>query len=389
MNNKRRQRIFLGVGIIMIFFVVIIIVAKILNLNDYVFDIITAITALLGAYFIWLEFRRSRDLEEAQFILDLNNEFNSSSSLTEAREIIKKGNDEIHKRYYHCSEDKKAEANYISEDDNKKLVSYFTFFETFSLLLKRNVFDISVIDELFATRFFEATNNPIIQDMKIGIYKSTYKNLYDLHNRWRNYRINNHKKVRKPLFCLSNYYDIADGYELRPLKLTQIDDVLSLQDEITTNLINKNIFVGVNKNRFIELLNDERNYNLCIFEKKSNELIGYCNLTLGKYSATEYYKELKDINKENTLYLRTIFVKEKHRGKGIQKSVIKHFLKTAIELDYENVLCTVSPLNMHSLKNFKKMEFNVVKEIKPKYGNRLVLVHKINKRMRKNRKYIY
>jgi ribosomal protein S18 acetylase RimI-like enzyme len=260
------------------------------------------------------------------------------------------------------------------------------------LLIKRNVIDFEIIDELFSYRFFESTNNPVIQDVKLGKYKHTYDNLFELHEGWRDFRILHNKSEETEDFCLSNYYDIGKGYEFSPLLVEELPEVLNIQNEVDKALKNPEHFVVSPKKRFVELHKDTKNLSLCIRKKndkkKNSKIIGFCNLTLSKYADQSYFANLKDVNKDKILYFRTIFISPAERNKRIHRPVIKHFIKHAIYGNYEWIVCTVHPENTTSLKNFSSFNFKTIDVIDTKYGKRNVMAYKVPETKRSIRKLL-
>jgi len=330
---KQKRKILIRMLLVAILFIILLSASLVTEYYQIIFDILTVMTAIIGAYYIWIEFRRSRDLEEASFIISLNDNFNANEIIQDASTVVRKSDEDLNKKYFLAkNKTEKEKYRYISDKDNFKLMPYFTFFETMNLLIKRKIIDLDIIDELFTVRFFQATDNPVIQDIKIGTYKYSYKNIYELHNKWRNYKIINHKKTRNQDFCLSNYYDLTYGdFEFKPLLYDNIDEVYEMQKEIYDSMENKDLFYFSDKSRFVALMEDLNNYSLCIYEKNGEQnLVGYCNLILASYASNKYFTE--EINKQNSIYFRTIFVKKAYRGQHIQQSALIHFVKNALYL---------------------------------------------------------
>ena len=126
-------------------------------------NIITALTAVVGAVAIWFEMKRSKDMAEGQFISSLNQDF--------------LGNEDI-KRLY----EKLVAGSEILEEDRVKIVEYMTFFETVFLLLDRGVLALDLTDDLFYYRFQVAVNNKDIQSMELLPDAQYYVNIYTLDN---------------------------------------------------------------------------------------------------------------------------------------------------------------------------------------------------------------
>lgn len=141
-------------------------------------NIITALTAVVGAVAIWFEMKRSKDMAEGQFISSLNQDF--------------LGNEDI-KRLY----EKLVAGSEILEEDRVKIVEYMTFFETVFLLLDRGVLALDLTDDLFYYRFQVAVNNKDIQSMELLPDAQYYVNIYTLDNMLYKYRTRKHKELPK------------------------------------------------------------------------------------------------------------------------------------------------------------------------------------------------
>lgn len=361
---KQKRKVLTKMLLVLILFMVLFLASLVTEYYQILFDILTVMTAIIGAYYIWIEFKRSRDLEEASFIISLNDNFNSNRIIQDASNVIRKSDEILNKRYFLAkSEIDKEKYRYISDEDDLKLMPYFTFFETMNLLIKRKIIDLDIIDELFTLRFFEATDNPVVQDIKIGTYKNNYKNIYELHNLWRNYKILHHKKITNRNFCLSNYYDLIYGdLEFKPLSHNLIDDVYALQNSIYDAKENKQQFYLIDKLRFILLMEDLDNFNLCIYEKSNEQnLVGFCNLVLSSYASDEFFTD--EVNQENSIYFRTIFIKKAFRKKNIQKSVFIHFVKNALYLRKKYMICIIHANDVYSRNNFIEFGFKLLKTI--------------------------
>jgi hypothetical protein len=337
-------------------------------------------TAIIGAYYIWLEFRRSRDLEEANFILTLNENFNSNSSIQDASKVVRKSDQTLNEKYFLSrSDEEKSKYLYINDDENFKLMPYFTFFETMNLLIKRKIIDISIIDELFTLRFFEAADNPVIQDIKIATFKHHYINIYELHNKWRNYKILNHKKRQDRGFCLSNYYDLTYGlYEFKPLIYQRLEEVIALQKEIHEQLTDKTFFQMFNIELFDKWLNDFNNFNLCIYTKdKDTQLIGFTNLLNNTFIPHHYLT--KELNHEDVILFNTLFVKKTYRKNNILKSVMIHFIKTSLYLRKSHLIFKMHPNDELLEKVSTYFGFETLKTIQEKNGSpQLIRVLNLN-----------
>ncbi|MCL2324554.1 MAG: hypothetical protein FWC48_03145 [Actinomycetia bacterium] len=136
-------------------------------------SLVVAVTAVIGAVAIWFQTRRSKDMAEGEFILALNSEFAGNEDI---RMILKK---------LYTNER-------IQEEDRVALIAYLTFFETMYLLIRRDVLDIALLDDLFRERYVLAINNKDCQQLEIITDAISYSNLYTLDHLWTSYRTKHH-----------------------------------------------------------------------------------------------------------------------------------------------------------------------------------------------------
>jgi len=130
---------------------------------------VLAVTGLVGAISIWFQMKRSKDMAEGEFILSLNTSFGD--------------NDDIRGLYA-----KLVAGGPLTEADQSAVVAYLTFFETMYLLLKRNVLDMALLDDLFRYRFNIAVTNSDIQRLELLPDAEYYRNIYTLDARWHRFR---------------------------------------------------------------------------------------------------------------------------------------------------------------------------------------------------------
>lgn len=161
-------------------------------------DVVATIAAIVGAGAIWFEMRRSKDMAEGEFIINLNDSF--------------LGSDDI-KSVYRKLNSKEP----ITEEDRISVVEYLTFFETIFILIERNVATLALVDDLFSYRFFLAINNHDIQNLELIRDAQYYKNIYTLDYRWKRYRIKH--KLALDEDCLEEqhpqYLDYVMSYRKR------------------------------------------------------------------------------------------------------------------------------------------------------------------------------
>ncbi len=121
--------------------------------------------------------KRSKDMEEATFIMEMNNNFISNDKQTRIEHELEK--------YYAQTLNVKdnPELNLdldIESKDRQQLVNYLVYMEGLAALVEKGVLRLGVIDDLFAYRFFIAVNNPIVQKTELLPYANYYQVCFKL-----------------------------------------------------------------------------------------------------------------------------------------------------------------------------------------------------------------
>ena len=147
---------------------------------------ITTTTALIAAVTFWLQLRRTENLNEANFIMNLNNQFISNKEMTSVEQKLE--------QFFYAANGKKAEeieamplALNIEDrthDDCQRMINYLVHMESLAAIVQRGVLHLGVIDDLFAYRFFIAVNNPVVQKYELLPYANYYQGCFKLAKMW-------------------------------------------------------------------------------------------------------------------------------------------------------------------------------------------------------------
>ena len=137
--------------------------------------IITTITTLIAAVAFWMQLKRSENLDEANFIMSLNDQFISNDEMTRVEHALE--------LYYNQDFDgHEGDLELVLErnhSDCQRLINYLVYMEGLAALIKRNVMHLGVIDDLFAYRFFIAVNNPIVQKVELLPFANYYQGCFE------------------------------------------------------------------------------------------------------------------------------------------------------------------------------------------------------------------
>jgi len=152
------------------------------------------LTAAGGLIALFFQFKRERDLNEADFILRINNDFMMNESMS---------------RIYKVLEESKVEGqneNPFNEDDIIDMANYLAYFDPFYSLIKRKIVKIESIDPILAYRFFLAINNKYMQQMLLCVENKeiAWESIYKLYSHWSQYRGNLNREIWQSNYSLSN-----------------------------------------------------------------------------------------------------------------------------------------------------------------------------------------
>ncbi|MDE5416818.1 hypothetical protein L3049_02275 [Labilibaculum sp. DW002] len=154
---------------------------------------IANLTAAGGLVALFFQFKRERDLNEADFILRINNDFMMNESMS---------------RIYKLLEESKVEGqkeNPFSQDDIIDMANYLTYFDPFYSLIERKIVKIESIDPVLAYRFYLAVNNKYMQQMLICSKDKeiAWESIYKLYSYWGKYRENLGREIWQSNHSLS------------------------------------------------------------------------------------------------------------------------------------------------------------------------------------------
>lgn len=142
--------------------------------------VITTVTTLIAAVAFWMQLKRSENLDEANFIMSLNDQFISNDEMTRIEHALE--------LYYNQDfEGHEGTLELVlkrNHDDCQRLINYLVYMEGLAALVKRDVMHLGVIDDLFAYRFFIAVNNPIVQKFELLPYANYYQGCFELSEMW-------------------------------------------------------------------------------------------------------------------------------------------------------------------------------------------------------------
>lgn len=159
-------------------------------------NVVTIITAIIGAVALFLQFKRDKDLNEAGFVVDYSVQFYDIYNLQDILNELE-----------NCRKDKKYKID--MDKYYKDIVGYLQWLESLAALVNSKILSIEKIDDVLSYRFFLIVNNKQIQNYEIIPCKTYYRGIYNLYRTWSNYK----KKNNLEIIFENNELSSTKGYD--------------------------------------------------------------------------------------------------------------------------------------------------------------------------------
>ena len=152
-------------------------------------EIIVTILAIVAGVAFWLEYHHNSKVNEAQFVMELNNQFLTDKKMARVEHKLE--------QFYAKVKDgapesvlneavKEMKAYFDIESTKRQdLVNYLVHLEGVATMVNTGVLKIQTISDLMAYRYFIAVNNPVVQELELNQYREYYKGIDQLYNSWR------------------------------------------------------------------------------------------------------------------------------------------------------------------------------------------------------------
>ena len=145
-------------------------------------NIVTIITAIIGAVALFLQFKRDKDLNEASFIVDYSVQFYDIYKLQDVLNELE-----------NCRKDEQYKID--MDKYYKDIVGYLQWLESLAALVNGKIIPVEKIDDVLSYRFFLIVNNKQVQDYEIIPCRAYYHGIYNLYNIWSNYKKKNELEI--------------------------------------------------------------------------------------------------------------------------------------------------------------------------------------------------
>lgn len=152
---------------------------------EWLTETVATIIAIIAAVAFWLEYHENKLLNEAQFIMELNEQFLSDSNLSYVEWELEKyfnryRKDALTEDYCETFEEQFD----LEKRERQYLVNYLVHLEGIAALIKNGVIHLDAIDDLMSYRYFIAVNNPIVQKLELLEYSDYYMGCFAIYDAW-------------------------------------------------------------------------------------------------------------------------------------------------------------------------------------------------------------
>jgi len=152
---------------------------------EWLTETVATILAIVAAVAFWLEYRENKLLNEAQFIMELNEQFLSDSNLSDVEWELEKYFNRYRKNELTKEYEEEFEKKFALENrERQHLVNYLVHLEGVAALVSNGVIHLDAIDDLMSYRYFVAVNNPIVQRLELLEYPEYYKGCIGIYDAW-------------------------------------------------------------------------------------------------------------------------------------------------------------------------------------------------------------
>lgn len=308
------------------------------------FEALTTFTAVFGVFGFIYQMAESKELEEAQFLIDLNKLYFNNKIFENILNAVTEGHPES-----------------FQGDIKTEIVKYIDYFEPFYLILKNHAINMKTIDELFCFRFFALINSRYVQDTVLTPNHDFYHNIVRLHFIWKEYRTKNGRSVpfeSSDLSLLPWYGEAfrsgkkkdASIQDLIPVEHIQIreatlDDVAAISELYKQLLGSTSVDVNLN-NKFAEIQSEKNNH---IFVATVNgSLVGSIQCTVCSSIA---------FNGRPHMALDYFVVDKDYRHKGIGTHLINYIKTLGEQMNVSCIYLVSSERLKKAHKFYKKSGF--------------------------------
>ena len=174
-----------------------------LMIEDYlankIFDIVTLITAILGAIALYIQFKRDKNINEASFLLEFWKTFSENPKLIAIQKKL--------------DPSENLASTQLTEDDYETILTYAQWLEALCTIINRNIVSINFIDDMYNYMFFSFVNNKYIQERELLPNCKYYRGIFKSYALWSEYLKSRKKDI---LFEENSLLEAVKKYYQKP-----------------------------------------------------------------------------------------------------------------------------------------------------------------------------
>ena len=163
-----------------------------MNYLDQLFSILGGTAAIIGLIAIWYQLKKNKEINDAQFIVEIFEQYRSHSEL-----------------FNKISPYEERDLN-LSKKDKNKITSLLGFYESIYYLLEKKVISFHTVNNSFGYNFFSLVHHEYVQKSELASYGEYYRTIFKLHKIWVEFRKSKNQKI----VGQNNSLEKLDEYEV-------------------------------------------------------------------------------------------------------------------------------------------------------------------------------
>ena len=145
-----------------------------LTYDSFVGDALEIAIAAIGVLLVLFQLKKDHQINKAEFIYRLNQNFSENANISVIYELLKKSRDE-------------GIVKVFSKEDGRKMGDYIMFFEIMAYLVAEGIVSMALVDTIFANKFFLFAHHPQVWEYQMAFDEINLPFL-TFFIKWHNYR---------------------------------------------------------------------------------------------------------------------------------------------------------------------------------------------------------
>ena len=144
-------------------------------------EVVTLVTAVIGAVALYLQFKRDKEINEANFVLEFWKSFSENEKLIEIQQK--------------CDNDMHSKQTSLKDSDYSGILMYAQWLEALCAIINRDILSFDVIDNMYNYMFFVFVNNKYVQEKELLPSIEYYQGIVKAYKEWTKYLNKHNKKI--------------------------------------------------------------------------------------------------------------------------------------------------------------------------------------------------